>query len=112
MRRELPAGVDELPDTPLAQAATDAKVLHGEVQDTRPPVCLHDRQRAVRNLSIAVVEGDDDRPRRQRPASMPLVPDGALRDGVVAVTPEPSHLPGELGFTDVELRIGSAGGGI
>ena len=48
----------------------------------------------------------------KRAPAMPVIPHGALRDGVVAVACEPAHLPGEVGFADEELRIGSVGGRI
>ena len=105
VRVDLPAGRDHLPHHPGPRSPDGLEIPHLEVQHTRPVAGSEDRERDREVGVVAVVEGEDDRLRRQHAAPAPEVVDAPQRDGVVALLREPAHLCGEVGGPDVELRV-------
>ena len=71
---------------------------------------LQDRERVPHLAQVPVVEGEDDRLRRQLRRSAPRVEDPLQRDGVIPVRGEPRHLAREVRARHIELRVGSVRG--
>jgi len=89
---DLPALGDDRPDIGRREV-----VLGDLEEDSRPPVLPEDRGREADLLRIAVVEGDHDRLRRQRPPVVPGVLDLVEGDPLIAVRREPGDLFAEFG---------------
>ena len=106
VRVELPAGGEELADPRRADPPHRLEVAHLEVEDARPVARLQDRQRVPHLAQVAVVEGEDDRLRRQLRRAAPGVEDPLQRDRVVAVRGQPRDLAGEVRARDIQLRVG------
>src|SRR5436190_10043650 len=100
---DLPALPDHQPNLTDGQLAVE-QVPDGQVENARPVALGQERADAREILRVAVVEGDDDRPGRQRVAALPVGVDAAKRDGVVAVRVEPGELEREVLATDVQVR--------
>ena len=108
MRGELPAGVDHRLDV----AFVEVGAFRLEVEDAGPAVLAQLRQREGELGPVAVVEGEDDRLRRQGAAVVPGLLDLFERDRLVAVAVEPVQLVVEVGPGDVQLRVGRVGRGL
>ena len=87
-------------------ARVEIRAFRLEVEHARPAVLAQLRQREGELGPVAVVEGEDDRLRRQGAAVVPGVLDLFERHRLVAVFFEPVHLVVEVGAADVELGVG------
>src|SRR6185436_4434092 len=84
VRIDLPALANHELDLPDRQLAVQ-QVADGEVEDAGPVALREQRPNVRKVFAIAVVEGEDDGPRRQRVAAPPVVVDAMEGDCVEAV---------------------------